>query len=279
MKAGRSTAAAAATPKGKAKTAAAATHQLNPVVLQYDEGGLAVDGQDAVRTEETEVLVEWGPAVGRDNTDSVKRCLIFNAIVMLQRLEGASMEDVEVLAYFAVSSAGKVGLESAWKKDEPVTGKAPARVHVRAKRDFEANALVLVPVVKRAESIVDSATSPKAVQVQDTTESGQPLFICPAVNWEAANRFVPPFWVARRSDAPSSPNLVLATKTVTVLFRVSGAMEMKDVSIPVFTNPQPIKAGAEIIAPPYAKDPKDKDRKRMKVKTWEDSVRKRRGGQ
>ena len=182
------------------------------------------------------------------------------------RISEADLDVVGTFGYLEVSAAGS----DDWRRASGTEGssKPPTGVKVFAKKKFAKGELVLVPVPRTSASIASGAISDKAIATEHSDEKGSPYKIVPSNSWDPKAKFLHPFWFAKKVDEAQAANLHMIQLSVIGTVKcqgkiVSGMADqlLTDVTkVPVWTNPEDIEAGTEIVchAPSKKAHPKAK---------------------
>jgi len=193
---------------------------------------------------------------------------ILRALVLAHeqaRISEAGLKVVGTFGYLEVAAAGS----DDWVRASGPEGsnRQPTDVKVFAKKKFEKGQLVLVPVPRTSSSIAGGAISDKAIETDHSDEKGNPYKIDPCNSWDPKATFLHPFWLAKKVDQKQAANLHMIQLAVMNTVKCQGEIVscladqlLTDVTtVPVWTNPEDIEAGAEIVchatskkAPPKA---------------------------
>ena len=202
---------------------------------------------------------------------------ILRALVMAHEQSRISEKDLDVLGTFGYLEVSTAGSED-WVRASgtQTSSKPPTDVKVLAKKTFAKGQLVLVPVPRTSSSIASGAISDKAIPTEHSDEKGNPYKIVPSNSWDPKAKFLHPFWFAKKVDTAQAANLHMIQLSVIGTVKCQGEIVscMADqlltevAKVPVWTNPEDIAAGTEIVChAPSTKAPS----KAKAASTWASS--------
>ena len=253
---------------------------LAPIVIIYDKNGYALNDQDTMKQDVSAVEVLDVPfwTSLESNADFTQKVRFLTAMSLAHEDVGQrTVNDVLVQTQRKGGNEHSLGCA---KGDAKVTS-------VVAKRDLLKGELCLLPLVKGIEFMVSSKmpASPLCVETSLQSKEGNPFFILPCVNWHEKQRFLPPFWLVRRSRDLAEENAEISAVGFSFLGQCKVAraseppedeagdnerkedrtMRLYEVKIPIMRLKKDIQIGTEIVC--YVKQ-SQKQEKQTKSKTW-----------
>ncbi|CAK0862996.1 unnamed protein product, partial [Prorocentrum cordatum] len=249
--------------------AAAQASALAPRLALYNADGVATEGVKASRMSSEEQAVEWESTLAMPGGGSLVAGKILRALALAHQQARISAAGLKVVATFSYLETAAAGSEE-WRRDSgpQAPTRPPTDVKVFAAKSYKVGQLVLVPLPKSAANITSSSISDKAIPTVHSDEKSNPYNIVPSISWDAKTKFLHPFWLAQKHSVKQAANLHMITLSVMSTVKCQGdlvscladQLQSEATEIPVWTNPEDIEDGAEIVChvPPTQKTPKAK---------------------